>query len=58
MSFKEITPLQISDKEFLIASTIERCPKVMMLRELMMNAIEATALNRANQAICAGCAVT
>jgi hypothetical protein len=41
MAFKEITPLQINDKEFLIASTIERCPKVMMLRELMMNALEA-----------------
>jgi hypothetical protein len=41
MSSKEITPLQIKDKEFLIASTIERCPKVMMLRELMMNALEA-----------------
>jgi hypothetical protein len=41
---KEITPLQINDKEFLIASTIERCPKVMMLRELMMNALEAAIL--------------
>jgi hypothetical protein len=44
MPSKEITPLQISDKEFLIASTIERCPKIMMLRELMMNAIEAASL--------------
>jgi len=43
-SSSEITPLQISDKEFLIASTIERCPKVMMLRELMMNALEAASL--------------
>ena len=40
MPSKEVTPLQIGDKEFLIASTIDRCPKVMMLRELMMNAIE------------------
>ena len=41
MSSEEITPLQIADKEFLIASTIDRCPKTMMLRELMMNAAEA-----------------
>jgi hypothetical protein len=41
---KEVTPIEISDKAFLIASTIERCPKVMMLRELMMNALEAAAL--------------
>jgi hypothetical protein len=40
----QITPLQINDKEFLIASTIERCPKTMMLRELTMNALEAAAL--------------
>jgi hypothetical protein len=44
MTSSEITPLQINDKEFLIASTIERCPKVMMLRELMMNALEAALL--------------
>ena len=44
MPSKEVTPLQIGDKEFLIASTIDRCPKVMMLRELMMNAIEAATL--------------
>jgi hypothetical protein len=37
----EVTPIEINDKAFLIASTIERCPKVMMLRELMMNALEA-----------------
>lgn len=45
----EIAPLQINDKEFLIASTIERCPKVMMLRELTMNAIEAAALAMAGK---------
>jgi hypothetical protein len=39
----DVTPLQINDKEFLIASTIERCPKIMMLRELTMNALEAAA---------------
>lgn len=40
----QVTPIEINDKAFLIASTIERCPKVMMLRELMMNALEAAAL--------------
>jgi sensor histidine kinase regulating citrate/malate metabolism len=45
----EITPLQINDKEFLIASTIERCPKIMMLRELTMNALEAAALAPENR---------
>lgn len=40
----KVTPIEINDKAFLIASTIERCPKVMMLRELMMNAFEAAAL--------------
>lgn len=36
-----VTPIQIDDAEFLVATTIERCPKTMMIRELMMNAIEA-----------------
>jgi hypothetical protein len=45
----EISPLQINDKEFLIASTIERCPKIMMLRELTMNALEAAALAPSDQ---------
>jgi hypothetical protein len=40
----QVTPIKISDEDFLIASTIERCPKVMMLRELIMNAIEAARL--------------
>ncbi|MBB5693053.1 ATP-binding protein [Muricoccus pecuniae] len=33
--------LGVGDQDFLVASMIERCPKVMMLRELLMNAIEA-----------------
>jgi hypothetical protein len=44
MAVTQVTPIEINDKAFLIASTIERCPKVMMLRELMMNALEAAAL--------------
>src|SRR5262245_28399654 len=43
-SAKDVTPIQINDRAFLIASTIERCPKIMMLRELFMNALEAASL--------------
>jgi anti-sigma regulatory factor (Ser/Thr protein kinase) len=40
-----VAALEVADEAFLIASTIERCPKIMMIRELVMNALEA-----ANQA--------
>jgi hypothetical protein len=33
----------VGDEDFLVASMIERCPKVMMLRELLKNALEAAA---------------
>jgi hypothetical protein len=33
--------LGVGDEDFLVASMIERCPKVMMLRELLMNALES-----------------
>jgi hypothetical protein len=46
---RDVTPIDIGDKAFLIASTIERCPKVMMLRELIMNSIEAAALAPLNE---------
>lgn len=36
-----IAPLKIANEAFLVAATIERCPRLMMLRELVMNAIEA-----------------
>ena len=38
-----IVPLRIANEAFLVAATIERCPKLMMLRELVMNAIESAA---------------
>ncbi|NOG73502.1 ATP-binding protein [Roseicella sp. DB1501] len=38
---QQISPLAVQDPDFLISSTIERCPRVMMARELMQNAIEA-----------------
>ena len=44
MSQGSVAALQVADEDFLVASLIERCPKTMMLRELMMNAIEAARL--------------
>jgi hypothetical protein len=41
MSTNAVTALEVTDEPFLIASLIERCPKTAMLRELMMNALEA-----------------
>jgi hypothetical protein len=39
-----VSRLKVDDEEFLVASMIDRCPKLMMLRELMQNAFEAAAL--------------
>jgi hypothetical protein len=44
MSTANVTALRVTDEDFLVASLIERCPKTMMVRELMMNAIEAARL--------------
>lgn len=41
MSSSSVTALEVADEDFLVASLIERCPKAMMIRELMMNALEA-----------------
>jgi len=41
MTTHAVTPLDVADEKFLVASLIERCPKTMMIRELMMNALEA-----------------
>ena len=38
-----VSVLHVQNEAFLIASTIERCPKTMMLRELVTNALEAAA---------------
>jgi len=35
--------IRVDDQDFLVTSTIERCPKVMMVRELFKNALEAAA---------------
>jgi hypothetical protein len=36
-----IAPLRVANEAFLVASMIERCPKTMMLRELVVNGLEA-----------------
>jgi len=36
-----VAPLKIGQEAFLVASLIERCPRVMMLRELVQNGIDA-----------------
>ncbi len=41
MTTHAVTALEVVDEEFLVASLIERCPKTAMIRELMMNALEA-----------------
>ncbi len=40
---KQITPITIHNIDFTVARQIEQCPKTMMLRELVVNAIEAAA---------------
>lgn len=37
----QVAALRIADEPFLVATTIERCPKTMMIRELFMNAVES-----------------
>src|SRR5215472_1240734 len=44
MSTTAVTALHVDNEDFLVASLIERCPKTMMIRELVMNAIEAAQL--------------
>ncbi len=36
-----VSALRVDDQDFLVRSTIDRCPKVMMIRELFKNALEA-----------------
>lgn len=38
---QDVSPLRIANEAFMVAATIERCPRSMMLRELVMNALEA-----------------
>lgn len=41
VDFSQIHPLKIHDIDFTVARQIEQCPKTMMLRELVVNAVEA-----------------
>lgn len=41
--FKQVTPITIRDIDFTVSRQIEQCPKTMMLRELVTNAVEAAA---------------
>lgn len=41
MHHPSVSALRVDDQDFLITSTIDRCPKVMMIRELLKNASEA-----------------
>jgi hypothetical protein len=43
--------LQVDDEEFLVASLIDRCPKTMMLRELLQNAIEAAKMTPGGEGV-------
>lgn len=38
-----IAPLKVANEAFLVSSMIERCPKTMMIRELVVNGLEAAA---------------
>ena len=44
MNTQDIKALEVADEPFLVASLIDRCPKTMMIRELLMNALEAAKL--------------
>ncbi len=47
-----VTQLKVGDEGFLVTSIIERCPKVMMLRELIQNALEAAERGRDGWSAC------
>ncbi|MBB2201137.1 ATP-binding protein [Gluconacetobacter tumulisoli] len=44
-----VSALRVANESFLVASMIERCPKTMMIRELVVNGIEAAANAPAGQ---------
>ena len=44
MTQSSSTPILIDDVDFLVSTTIERCPRTMMVRELAKNAMEAASL--------------
>ncbi|PPQ27720.1 ATP-binding protein [Rhodopila globiformis] len=46
-----VAALRVANEAFLVSSTIERCPKTMMIRELVVNAIEAAATATADKVV-------
>uniref|UniRef100_UPI000AE44409 ATP-binding protein n=1 Tax=Rhizobium bangladeshense TaxID=1138189 RepID=UPI000AE44409 len=40
-NYSAVSALRVDDQDFLVRSTIDRCPKIMMIRELFKNALEA-----------------
>src|SRR3954462_3636407 len=46
-----VAALRVANEAFLVSSTIERCPKTMMIRELVVNAIEAAATASADKCV-------
>lgn len=44
-----IAPLRVANEAFLVSSMIERCPRTMMIRELVVNGLEAAALAAAGK---------
>lgn len=46
-----MTKLKVLNTDFMVASTIDRCPNTMMLRELIMNSIEASSKSPKNKKI-------
>ncbi|MBK8211955.1 MAG: ATP-binding protein [Rhodospirillales bacterium] len=53
---KSLDKLGIDDDAFLVSSLIDRCPRVMMLRELFQNAVEAAQLSTGKRLIRIGAA--
>ncbi len=49
-----VSALRVDDQDFLIRSTIDRCPKIMMIRELFMNGQGPVQMQRAIISILAG----
>jgi hypothetical protein len=46
-----VSALRVANEAFLVSSTIERCPKTMMIRELVVNAIEAASQADSNKRV-------
>src|ERR1700722_18907151 len=50
-SHASVAALRVANEAFLVSSTIDRCPKTMMIRELVVNAIEAASQAESNRCV-------